>query len=141
MYDFFSQISSFLSKPFLNIAYVTERIPLLSTLVLGLIGALAPCQFTGNLGAITIYGYQSLQKGIAWKEVSLFIFGKVIVFSSLGFFVWILGQEFQSSLTTYFPWIRKGIGPMLIFIGLYMLGVFKMSWTVNLGKVPKRLNL
>lgn len=139
MYEFFSQISNFFSQPFINMAYSTEGIPILSAFILGLVGALAPCQFTGNLGAITIYGNQSLQRGIAWKEVTSFILGKVMVFSVLGLVVWMLGQEFQRSLTIYFPWIRKAIGPLLIFIGLFMIGAFKMNWTMTIGKVPKKL--
>ncbi|OEH92360.1 sulfite exporter TauE/SafE family protein [Bacillus solimangrovi] len=138
MYEFFSQISNFLSAPFINMSYGVKGIPLLSAFILGIIGALAPCQFTGNLGAITIYGNKSLQKEIVWKEVSLFIFGKIFVFSSLGFVVWLLGKEFQQSLIIFFPWIRKAIGPLLILIGLYLVGLFKMNWTVNFGKIPDK---
>lgn len=138
MYDVLSQISNFLSEPFINIAYGVEGIPLLSAFMLGLVGALAPCQFTGNLGAITIYGNQSLQKGMAWKEVTSFILGKILVFSVLGLIVWILGQEFQRSLTTYFPVIRKAIGPMLIFIGIFMIGLVKMNWTIKMGRIPDK---
>lgn len=129
MYDIFSQISRFLSEPFINIASSTTGIPLLSAFILGVVGALAPCQFTSNLGAIAIYGNQSLKKGIAWKKVTFFILGKIFVFSGLGLIVWMLGQEFQSTLTAYFPWIRKMIGPLFILIGLYMIGLLKMYWS------------
>ncbi|QHE52358.1 sulfite exporter TauE/SafE family protein [Pontibacillus sp. HMF3514] len=140
MYEFFSRISGYISEPLIEIAYGSEGIPFLSALILGLVGAVAPCQFTGNLGAITIYGNQSLQEKVAWKEVLFFILGKIVVFSGLGLIVWILGQEFQGTLTTYFfPWVRKLIGPMLVFIGLFMLGVWKMRWTLTLGKIPDRL--
>lgn len=60
MYQVFSDISNFLSNPFFNLANQWEGIPLLSAFILGLVGALAPCQFTGNIGAITIYGNRSL---------------------------------------------------------------------------------
>lgn len=139
MYELFSQFSRFLSEPFFNIASITTGIPLLSAFVLGIVGALAPCQFTSNIGAITIYGNQSLQKGVAWKEVFLFILGKIFVFTALGLLVWGLGQEFQSSLTAYFPWIRKLMGPFFILIGLYLIGFLKMYWTLNFGRVPKNL--
>lgn len=138
MYEVFSQISNFLSEPFINIAYSTKGIPLLSAFILGLIGALAPCQFTANLGAITIYGNQSLQRGLAWKEVTSFIAGKIFVFTVLGLIVWIVGKEFQSTLTLYFPWVRRVVGPFLIIIGLFMLGFIKMNGMVNIGKIPER---
>ncbi len=118
----------------MNAAYGTEHIPLLSALLLGIVGALVPCQFTGNLSAITLFGNQSLQKKAAWHETIYFIFGKIVAFSSLGFIVWILGNEFQQSLIAYFPWVRKMLGPLLIVIGLYLLGVFTMRWTLSLWK-------
>jgi cytochrome c-type biogenesis protein len=139
MYQFFSEISNLMSKPFMNILYSVESFPLIAALVLGLVGALAPCQFTGNLGAITIYGNQSIQREIPWKEVLFFILGKIAVFSGLGLLVWLLGQEFRANLTLIFPWVRKVVGPILILIGIYLAGYFKMKWTFSLGKIPERL--
>ncbi|WNF37538.1 sulfite exporter TauE/SafE family protein [Bacillaceae bacterium IKA-2] len=143
MYQFFQQISHFFSEPFMNAAYGTEHIPILSALLLGIVGALAPCQFTGNLSAMTLYGNHSLQKKAAWSETLFFILGKIVAFSGLGLVVWILGAEFQQSLITYFPWIRKLLGPMLIIIGLYLIGLFTMRWTLTLwkSKSEKRGNI
>lgn len=138
VYSFLSQISNLLSQPFLNMANSMTAIPILSAFILGIVGAMAPCQLTGNLGAITLYSNQSLQKGMAWKELLLFIFGKIIAFSGLGLIVWLMGKEIQSTLTLYFPWLRKLIGPILILVGLYLLGLFKMYWNVTLFKVPER---
>ncbi|GAJ41635.1 hypothetical protein GCA01S_082_00040 [Parageobacillus caldoxylosilyticus NBRC 107762] len=44
----------------------------------------------------------------------------------------------EKSITLYFPWLRKLIGPILILVGLYLLGIFKMYWNVTLFKVPER---
>jgi cytochrome c-type biogenesis protein len=138
MYEWFSQISNFLSQPFLSMIRNTEGIPILTAFILGIVGALAPCQFTGNLGAITIYGNQSLQKKIAWSEMVFFILGKIVVYSLLGFIVWILGNEVQTNLTLIFPWIRKAFGPLLIIVGLFMVGVIKLRKTISLGSIPER---
>ncbi len=134
MYQFLQQVSNFFSEPFMSAAYGTEHIPILSAILLGIVGALAPCQFTGNLSAITLFGNQSLQKRVAWGETVAFIFGKIVAFSSLGLIVWILGTEFQQSLIAYFPWIRKFLGPLMIVIGLYLVGLFTMRWTLSLWK-------
>lgn len=134
MYQLLQQISHFFSEPFMSAAYGTEHIPILSALLLGIVGAMAPCQFTGNLSAITLFGNHSLQKRAAWGETFAFIFGKIVAFSSLGLIVWILGTEFQQSLIAYFPWIRKLLGPLLIVIGLYLVGLFTMRWTISLWK-------
>lgn len=67
MYNFFSQISVWLSRPFLNMVHSFETMPIIFAFVLGLVGALAPCQFTGNISAIMLYGNQSLQNWNEWR--------------------------------------------------------------------------
>lgn len=138
MYDVFNSISQLVSGPLTNVAYQTNSIPVLSAFVLGVLGAVAPCQFTGNIGAITFYGNRSFQKGIFWGEVFFFILGKVVVFSGLGLIVWILGQEFQYTLVKVLPWVRNFFGPLVVLIGLYLLGAFKLNWNLKLGKAPEK---
>lgn len=138
MYELLSQISNILSQPFLNMVNSTERIPILFAFILGIVGAMAPCQFTGNLGAITIYGNKSLQNKIAWKEILFFVLGKIFVFSILGLIVWMLGSEVKSTLAIFFPWFRKIVGPILILIGLFMLGIFRFYKSISLGRIPER---
>ncbi|MFA8439818.1 sulfite exporter TauE/SafE family protein [Pueribacillus sp. YX66] len=138
MYDFFNYISQFLYGPLTNLANNTQHIPLAAAFFLGLLGAAAPCQFTGNLGAITYYGNRSFNKGITWSEVIFYLLGKIVVFSGLGFVVWLLGKEFQRELTAYFPLVRKLLGPILILMGIYLLGFFKMKWNLSLGKISEK---
>lgn len=134
MYNLFSQISAVLSKPFFEMANSLESWPIIFALILGLVGALAPCQLTGNISAITLYGNQSIQKKIAWKDVIFFTLGKIIAFSLLGVLVWLLGKEIEQNLTFVFPWLRKIMGPLLIFVGLFMVGVIRIKGTFNLLK-------
>ncbi|PEN03529.1 cytochrome C biosynthesis protein [Bacillus wiedmannii] len=112
-------------SPLMDVANATKSIPLLFAFLLGIVGTLSPCQLTGNISAITLYGNQSLQKGHAWKHILLFILGKIIAFTTLGLFVWFLGKEIQQILTLYFPWLRKIIGPLLILMGLMLVGIIK----------------
>ncbi|WML40533.1 sulfite exporter TauE/SafE family protein [Neobacillus sp. OS1-2] len=134
MYNLFSQISSVLSQPFLNMTNSLEAWPIIFALILGLVGALAPCQLTGNISAITLYGNSSIQKRIVWKDVFSFTLGKIVAFSLLGGLVWLLGKGIEQNLILYFPWLRKIMGPILIIVGLYMLGFIKLRGTITLFK-------
>ncbi|UNP78006.1 sulfite exporter TauE/SafE family protein [Bacillus nitratireducens] len=125
MFSTISEWSYQLMSPLMNVANATKSVPLLFAFLLGVVGTLAPCQLTGNISAITLYGNQSLQKGHAWKYILLFILGKIIAFTTLGLFVWFLGKEIQQILTLYFPWLRKIIGPLLILMGLMLAGIIK----------------
>ena len=107
MYDFFNQISNILSQPFLNMAHRFEGTPVLFAFLLGIVGAMAPCQFTGNIGAVTLYGNKSLQQGLAWVDIFFFTLGKIIAFTGLGLMVWVFGKEFQRELTLYFSLASK----------------------------------
>jgi cytochrome c-type biogenesis protein len=80
---------------------------------------------------------RSFQEKIVWSDVIFFTLGKVAAFSLLGGLVWILGREIQENLITYFPWIRKIMGPLLIIVGLYMLGLIKLKGTIILFKGSK----
>ncbi|UCZ54275.1 sulfite exporter TauE/SafE family protein [Bacillus shivajii] len=138
MFQYVDQISAFLREPFMNAAQSAETIPILFAFLLGIVGALAPCQFSGNISAITLYGTKSVNRGISWTDTIYFVVGKIVAFSGLGLIVYLLGQEFQQQLPLFFEPMRKLLGPILIVIGLYMLGLFKMRWTLNLWKTKDK---
>lgn len=133
MYQVLSDISRFLSQPFYSMIYDSNQIPILVAFVLGLIGALAPCQLTGNISAITFFGNRSLQTSNRWLDVLFFILGKLFVFSILGLCVWLIGQEFQQNITSFFSWFRKFIGPYIMFLGIFLLGFIRLNWINRLS--------
>src|SRR5699024_4122591 len=96
LYDFFNQISSTLIGSIMDIAYGLELLPLLFAVCLGVVGAVAPCQHTSNISAVTIYGNKSLVDKVPWLHVLLFVLGKVVVYSVLGIVIWLLGKEVYS---------------------------------------------
>jgi cytochrome c-type biogenesis protein len=138
MYQVLSEISQFLSNPFFTIVNETKQFPLLAALVLGLIGALAPCQLTGNIGAITFYGNRSIQSKHQWVEIGFFVLGKIVVFTLLGLAIWGLGRGFQDLLPEFFSVFRKFIGPLFIIIGFVLAGILKMRWLDSItAHLPK----
>ncbi|WP_068672927.1 cytochrome c biogenesis CcdA family protein [Oceanobacillus sp. Castelsardo] len=138
MFDLFNEIGIMLNGPLQQIAYGYEHIPLLFAFFLGLIGAVAPCQLTGNISAMTIYGNRSLVEKVPWLHVFLFVLGKVVVFSIIGLIIWLLGKEIHSTLTQMFPILRKAIGPLLILVGLFMIGLFSWRKTGKMFKIPTK---
>ncbi|WP_313432779.1 cytochrome c biogenesis CcdA family protein [Siminovitchia terrae] len=139
MYQEISKISQFLSEPFMYFYDGTEA-PIVVAFVLGVIGSLAPCQLTGNIGAITLYGNRSLQISRYWDDVICFVLGKIVVFSGLGLLVWVLGQSFEEKITLLFPVFRKAIGPFLMFVGFFLLGWIKLNIINKItNKIPVRL--
>ncbi|MEK3997132.1 sulfite exporter TauE/SafE family protein [Psychrobacillus sp. FSL W7-1493] len=128
MYSLMSRFSQTISEPVTVFLRSYEHSPIVVALLLGLIGAVAPCQLTGNMSAITFYGNRTVQMKNNWGEILSFIAGKIIVFSLIGLLAWIFGQSFETKMTEYFPLFRKVIGPLLVITGLVLLGIFKLRF-------------
>ncbi len=128
MYQFFSEISSWLSGPFANTAQ-SSNIALIAALFFGFAGSVAPCQLTANLGSITYFGNKYMYQRLAGLEFLLYLFGKMLVFSLFGLLFWIFGQSISTNSIPVFVYARKIVGPLLIIIGLYFLGVIKLRGT------------
>lgn len=126
MYGFLSKISAIITEPVTGLINSYADFPLMFALLLGVVGAVAPCQLTGNMSAITLYGNRTIQFKTDWLEIFAFIAGKVVVFSTFGLLAWIFGQTFESRMTEYFPLFRKAIGPLIVVTGLVLLGVLKL---------------
>src|SRR5699024_8967724 len=139
LYDFFNQISSTLIGPIMDIAYGLEHLPLLFAFFLGVVGAVAPCQLTSNISAITIYGNESLVDKVPWLHVWLFVLGKIVVYSVLGIIIWLLGKEAYSTLSQIMPVIRTVIWIVLISIGLFMIGLVQCKDTWRIFHVPTKV--
>ena len=127
MYNFLSKISQVITELVTGLINSYADFPLMLALLLGVVGAVAPCQLTGNLSAISLYGNRTIQFKTDWLEIFAFIAGKVVVFSTFGLLAWVFGQTFESKMTEYFPLFRKAIGPLIIFTGLVLLGVLKLK--------------
>ncbi|BAQ08571.1 cytochrome C biogenesis protein [Bacillus sp. OxB-1] len=135
-----SSMSQMISEPVTAMINTYDHYPLVMALLLGLLGALAPCQLTGNMGAITLYGSRSIQMKENGGEIVAFIIGKVVVFSAIGVLAWLFGQSFEETITSYFPVFRKVIGPLIIATGLVLLGVLKLRFLGKLtSHIPMRL--
>lgn len=139
MFDLFNQISNTLINPIMNIAYSLDHLPFLFAFFLGIVGAVAPCQLTSNISAITIYGNKSLVDKVPWIHVLAFIVGKILVYSVLGVIIWLLGREVYGLLSQIMPAMRKIIGPLLTLIGLYMIGLFKWRRLGQVFSIPTRV--
>jgi len=132
-----STISQFISEPITQLLHGYEHSAWMMAVLLGLIGALAPCQITGNMSAITFYGSRTLHRSSILQEIMFFMMGKVVVFSGLGLLAWLLGQSFETKMTLYFPIFRQAIGPMLLLTGFVLIGLVKFTFLQRLSsKLP-----
>lgn len=130
MYELFTQISAWLSQPFARIAYSTN-VAIIAALFLGVVGSLAPCQISANIAAITYFGNRMAQQKISWLDLFLYVLGKILVFSLIGLAFWAFGRSFSTQSLPVLAYVRKILGPLLVLMGLFLLGWIKLP--VNVG--------
>ncbi|MDP3703124.1 MAG: sulfite exporter TauE/SafE family protein [Candidatus Omnitrophota bacterium] len=99
---------------------------LLGASLLGVLGATSPCQLSTNASAIAYLGLSADQPGrrIAWTA-GAYIAGKILVFGLAGVLAVMLKEELQSAAIPIAVVIRKALGPLMLLVGLAMLGVWR----------------
>ncbi|MGH2618935.1 MAG: hypothetical protein ACRDJC_27220, partial [Thermomicrobiales bacterium] len=65
-------------------------IPLITALLLGVLGAAAPCQLTQSVGMLAILGRRDAGRS-RWQAACAYLAGKALVYSSLGMLAVVLG--------------------------------------------------
>ncbi|WP_409178478.1 sulfite exporter TauE/SafE family protein [Brevibacillus fortis] len=124
-YSYLYQYGAWISKPFSDLYYgMGEQAPLIGALLLGIVGAFAPCQLSGNVAAFTVFGKNVVVKGGFRSHVWMFILGKAVVYSALGAIVFAFGEHLSTQAIPLFQWARKLLAPMFILIdpfGLVLL--------------------
>jgi sulfite exporter TauE/SafE len=141
-YFFLSQLSATLGEPLTGIVNRID-FPLASALLLGLLGATAPCQLTTNLSAIA-YVSRDLRSGRPWLEAVAYTLGKVLVYIVMGGMVIGLGLEIQASAVPVVIVARKLLGPVMIMIGMVFLGVVSLRSSLGhklAGSLQRRVSI
>ncbi|MGH7320209.1 MAG: sulfite exporter TauE/SafE family protein [Candidatus Rokuibacteriota bacterium] len=126
-----SQFSAALTVPVSDLADRVE-LPLLTVLLFGLVGAVAPCQLTTNLSAMAYVGSR-LGERRPWRETLAYILGKVLVYTLAGAAVVAVGQQLAHTAIPVAMVARKALGPLMILIGLGFVGVFRLRGSVGRG--------
>lgn len=123
-YLLLSQASVALSVPVKEAADGLQ-LPLLTVFLFGLVGALSPCQLTTNLSAMA-YVSRRAGEGQVWSEALAYTIGKVLVYTLTGGVVIFLGIQLQQSAIPVVVVTRKFVGPLMIVIGLALVGLIRL---------------
>lgn len=132
-YIFLSQLSAVLNGPLGALSGETG-IPVLSAFLLGLVGAVSPCQLSANLATIAYLSRQARNPESALAGIAAYLGGKIAVYSALGLVVLLLGLAVVSPYSgPFFAAVRKAMGPSLLLAGILMLGLLRLPFSVGQG--------
>ena len=107
-------------------------VPLISALLLGVVGAAAPCQLTQSIGMLTILGRRGVGRS-RWQGALAYLAGKALVYSALGVLAVGLGAGLAEVSIPVFVAARKVLGPLMIVVGLVMVGALRWPWAPGSG--------
>lgn len=100
-------------------------LPAASAVLFGLIAATSPCQLTSNLGALA-YAARESSRGGTFVSTLAYAAGKVSVYSVVGALVILAGFQLQAASIPVVVVARKLLGPLMVLVGLSMLGVIRL---------------
>ncbi len=134
-YLLLSQASATLSLPLRGI---TEQLqfPVFAVLLIGLVGALSPCQLTTNLSAMAYVSRRPGQSKV-WGEALAYTVGKVLVYTLFGGAIILLGLTLEQSAVPVVVVTRKVVGPLMIVIGLSLAGFLRLRGSIGGGLVQR----
>ena len=132
-YTWLSSLFNALASPIQGLAS-SINLPLVSVLLFGLLGTTAPCQLSTNVAALAFLSRGVNDHRRVWGQMLAFIAGKVTVYLLVGGLVVALGLRLSQVGSTVIPVVvvaRRALGPLLIGVGLLMLGL--LSSRLSLG--------
>ena len=123
-------LNRFLSDPIMSFSR-NSTIPMLGVFLIGILGSTAPCQLTTNLGAIGFITKDSTSSKKLFKNTLWYSFGKLTIFLFYGILIILFKFNIQNSSIPFFSLFRKFMGPAIVIIGFYILGVLNLKGSIG----------
>lgn len=136
-YFFLTQLFAPIRTALADLSYDIQ-IPFLAAIVLGLVGAFSPCQLSTNVAAFAFISRDVTEPKRVARSALAYALGKILIYSIVGGITILLGVKLQQVSIPVVLFTRKALGPVLILLGLLMLGIVKLSWPI-FARLSERL--
>lgn len=111
---------------FLQTLLDSTSLPLLSAFILGLMTAISPCPLATNITAIAYISKDLENKNKVFLNGLIYTAGRALSYTALGIILFFGASTFNVALMLQ-GWGEKLLGPILLIIGIYMLGLIKIN--------------
>lgn len=113
------------------------NLPVLTALLLGILGSTAPCQLSTNTSALGLIAQRVDKKQDALSATLAFVLGKVVVYTVLGGITILLGIRLNSLAIPVAQVVRKILGPLMLLVGIYLIGWRRFNISIGMGLTDK----
>jgi cytochrome c biogenesis protein CcdA len=112
----------------------TSQFPFLSAFILGLMTAISPCPLATNITAIGFISKDIESRKKVFYNGLIYTLGRAITYTVIGLLFYVGAGEINIAGFLQ-QWGEKLLGPLLILIGLFMLGVFNFIRLPGMGSL------
>jgi sulfite exporter TauE/SafE len=124
---------------FFNRILENSTMPWLSALVLGLMTAISPCPLATNITAIGFISKDIEDRHRVFINGLLYTLGRAVTYTTIALIIFLGADQFKFS-GFFQRYGEKFLGPLLIVIGLFMLGILKINFPSLGGLTSKMQN-
>ncbi len=103
-----------------------SELPILSAFLLGLMTAVSPCPLATNITAIGYIGKDLTNQRRVFFNGLVYTLGRGVSYTLIGLLFYAGASQFEFSGFLQ-EWGEKLLGPLLIIVGLFMLGVLNLK--------------
>lgn len=114
-------------EEFLSNLYSDSTTPVWSALILGLMTAISPCPLAANITAMGFVGKDLENRNRVFYNGVIYTIGRAVSYTLLAFILYLGADQFKIS-SVFQQYGEKFLGPLLIVIGLFMLGILKFNF-------------
>ena len=111
---------------FLQNLFDSSQVPVLSAFLLGLMTAISPCPLATNITAIAYISKDIQNRNRVFLNGFIYTLGRAVSYTALGLLLFFGASQFQIA-RIFQGWGERLLGPLLILIGLFLLGVLKFN--------------
>ena len=104
----------------------TSQFPILTAFILGLMTAISPCPLATNITAIGYISKDIASQRKVFVNGLVYTLGRAISYTAIGLLFFFGASQFEFE-GFFQEWGEKILGPLLIIIGLFMLGVLNIK--------------
>lgn len=113
-------------EEFLNNVIANNNLPIWSAFALGLMTAISPCPLATNITAMGFISKDFKSRRRVLMNGLVYTLGRVFSYTFLAFIIFIGADQFKIS-GVFQQYGEKLLGPLLVIIGLFMLGFIRFN--------------
>lgn len=104
----------------------TSQFPIFTAFILGLMTAISPCPLATNITAIGFISKDIESQRKVFINGLVYTLGRAISYTAIGLLFFFGASQFEFA-GFFQEWGEKLLGPLLIIIGLFMLGILNLK--------------